>query len=259
MVHRIARNISIAAEQKLIRAIKHAKAEARRETLEGIRARGTDLSADLKEDCELEEELALLVAPDEGEGAGGSFEMRPCPPGEEDRLLASGSRSVDKRKDSPGLKSELLHSEAPLRKALNREKSLKLLCAAKESELVSLQCEVDRSWSRSLEICLQGEVGRAKREFNELQAHVSAHFVAKEKAQAKVSALEMQIQTVRANDSALANMIARLSSELSKEKIDVVNVRAEVVMSNTRAGQKVVAYLKSVAAAKAELKRALIV
>lgn len=34
--HRIARDISIAAKQKLTRAIKHAKAEARRETLEEI-------------------------------------------------------------------------------------------------------------------------------------------------------------------------------------------------------------------------------
>ncbi|XP_075076583.1 gamma-tocopherol methyltransferase, chloroplastic-like [Nicotiana tabacum] len=40
------------------------------------------------------------------------------------------------------LKSELLRCEAPLREALDREKSLKLLCMAKESELVSLRREL---------------------------------------------------------------------------------------------------------------------
>ncbi|XP_070022924.1 uncharacterized protein [Nicotiana sylvestris] len=153
------------------------------------------------------------------------------------------------------LKSELLRSKDTLREALDREKSFKLLCAEKESELVSLWCELE---DKAKELGqLWGKVGQAKCEFNELHVHVSAHFAAKESALAMVSTLEAQIQIVRTNDSARANMIARLSSKLSKAKTEVVNVRAEVMISNTRAGQKVAAYSKSVIVAKAELKRAL--
>ncbi|XP_070010586.1 uncharacterized protein [Nicotiana sylvestris] len=65
--HRIARDMSIAAERKLTRAIKHAKAGARRETLEKIGARGIDLSADLMEAREVEEKLTLSSTPDKGE------------------------------------------------------------------------------------------------------------------------------------------------------------------------------------------------
>ncbi|XP_070010218.1 uncharacterized protein [Nicotiana sylvestris] len=167
------------------------------------------------------------------------------------------------------LKAELLHYEDPLRDARDREKSLRLLCAAKERELVSFRYEVDRSRAREalLEKQLKdkvdeleqlwGEVGRAKREFTELQAHLNAHSEAKERAQVEVFALEAQIQVTRANDSAQVKMIVRLSSELSREKTEVVNVRAEVVMNNTRAGKKMAAYSSSDVAAKAKLKKTL--
>ncbi|XP_070010505.1 uncharacterized protein [Nicotiana sylvestris] len=222
MMHKIVHDISIAAEQKLTRAINLAKAEARRETLEEIGARGVHLSADLEEDHKLERELALLIAPDEG------------------KVVVLSFKAFD------SLKSELLCSEAPLREALDKEKSLKLLCVEKEKELLSLRRKVDQSRSRGIRLEKQleekaeelgqlwGKVGRAKREFNKLQAH-----------------------TGHANDSARVNMITRLSSELSKAKTKAVNVEAKVVMSNTGAGQKVEAYSKSAAVANAELKRTL--
>ncbi|XP_070014115.1 uncharacterized protein [Nicotiana sylvestris] len=167
------------------------------------------------------------------------------------------------------LMSELLCYKARLRKASDREKSLKLLCARKESELVSLRCETDRSRSRESYFERQleskagelerlwGEVGWAKCEFNELQAHVDAQVAAKDSVLAKASSLEMQIQTARASDSARANMIASLESELSKAKTEVVNARAKAVMSSTRADQKAATYLKSTATARAELRRTL--
>ncbi|XP_070014079.1 uncharacterized protein [Nicotiana sylvestris] len=68
--HKITHDVSIEAEQKLAQAIKHIKAEARRETLEEIGARGFDLSVDLEEARELERELALLIVPDSGEDSG---------------------------------------------------------------------------------------------------------------------------------------------------------------------------------------------
>lgn len=43
------------------------------------------------------------------------------------------------------LKSELLHHEARLRRALDEERSLRLLCDEKEVELVYLRYEVGRS------------------------------------------------------------------------------------------------------------------
>ncbi|XP_070009669.1 uncharacterized protein [Nicotiana sylvestris] len=251
--YRIARDISIEAGQKLTQAIKHAKAEAKTETLEEIGARGIDLSADLKEAREAEEELALLVAPDEilalcASSSTSLFSenfaqilISPPPPTHwspsEVPNLAEWSRKLaafsiyDRRRWrdlSKGrweafdrLKYELLRCKAPLREALDREKSLKLLCATKESELVSLRRELNNKADELGQ--LWGEVGRVKREFIELQAHASAHFAAEKRAQAGVSAIEAQIQTVRVNDFAWAKMIARLSSEISKEKIEVVN------------------------------------
>ncbi|XP_070010590.1 uncharacterized protein [Nicotiana sylvestris] len=96
---------------------------------------------------------------------------------------------VEKMKAFDRLKSEFLRYEARLRKASDREKSLKLLCERKESEL----------------------------------ARVDAQVAAKESALAKASSFEMQIQTARANDSARVNMIARLESKLSKARVEVVN------------------------------------
>ncbi|XP_070022331.1 uncharacterized protein [Nicotiana sylvestris] len=317
-------DISLAAGQKLARAVEHAKAKAKREALEELEARGFELSADLEEARVMEGRLALLIVPDGGEDASGE-ECREFIrgetgfPKEEERLLAQGLRSAGKRKvvswhekacgeapppqrlggsdlvgrqasgidasshvvsaldeahrlglvafDKP--KVVLLHCEAPLREAREMEKSLKFLCAAKENELVSLRHGADQSRARETLLekqledkaeeleQLRGEVGKAKREFTELQAHVRAHSEAKERAQATTSALDAQIQAARANDSARVKMIARLSSELSKAKTEVVNVRVEVVMNNTRAGQKMAAHLRSADAAKAELKNPL--
>ncbi|XP_070025368.1 uncharacterized protein [Nicotiana sylvestris] len=86
------------------------------------------------------------------------------------------------------------------------------------------------------------------------KAQVDAQVAAKGSALAKASTFEMQIRTARANGSARANMIARLESELSKAKAKVVNARAEAVMSSTRVDQKAVAYSKSAATARAELR-----
>ncbi|XP_070015556.1 uncharacterized protein [Nicotiana sylvestris] len=117
------------------------------------------------------------------------------------------------------LKFELLRHENRLRRTLDREKSLKLLCVKKESELLESKMEeLEQLW---------GEVGWVKRELDELQAHVDPQVAAKKSVLAKVSTLEMQIWTARATDSARANMIARLESELSKTK-------AEVSVSATR-------------------------
>ncbi|XP_070029019.1 uncharacterized protein [Nicotiana sylvestris] len=248
--------------------------------------------------------------------AGSPFEAGPCSPREEERFLASRSRSADKRKDVPRcekacseatssqrlrrsdsingqpsgsgassevalafgeaqrfglmafdrLKVELLRCEALLREALDREKSLKLLYVTNKSKLFYLQREVD--WSRAWEVLLEKQdkadelgqlwdkVSRVKRKFTEMQVHVSAHFVTKERAQAGASTLEAQIQTICANDFAREKMISGLSSELSRAKTEVVNVWVEVVMSNNRARQKLPAYSKSTTVAKAELQRA---
>lgn len=94
-------------------------------------------------------------------------------------------------------------------------------------------------------------------EFTELRARVNVHSEAKDRAQAATSIFETQLQAARANDSTRAKMIARLSSELSRAKIEVVNFRAEVVINNTQGGQKIVAYSKSSIAIRAKLKKAL--
>lgn len=69
-MHQIARDVTITAEQRLARVIKHAKADTSREILEEIKARGIDLLDNLEEARDLEKELTLLVAPDEGGDSG---------------------------------------------------------------------------------------------------------------------------------------------------------------------------------------------
>nr|XP_009780185.1 PREDICTED: uncharacterized protein LOC104229269 [Nicotiana sylvestris] len=55
-------------------------------------------------------------------GVGGSFEMRSHPPGEEEKLLASGSRSDDKRKGALG--HEKVCSEVTPSQRLRRSNSV---------------------------------------------------------------------------------------------------------------------------------------
>ncbi|XP_070010222.1 uncharacterized protein [Nicotiana sylvestris] len=254
---------------------KHAKAKAKKEVLEGLETRGFELSTDPAEARETEVKLVLLIVPDGGEddsGAESSLEVRLDSPKEEGRLLAQVSRSIGERKDVPWcekacseafdrLKTTLLCCEALLREAQEMGRSLELLCAAKENELVFRVQEtlLEIQWKDKVHELekLWGEVGVAKCDFDELQAHVSAHSKAKERAQAATSALEDKIQAVHASDSAQAKMITRLSSELSRAKTEVVNIRAEVVINNTRAGRDMASHSRSAAAARAELKKAL--
>ncbi|XP_070010885.1 uncharacterized protein [Nicotiana sylvestris] len=69
--HAMVRDISLAAEQKLVRAVEHAKAEAKREVLEKLEAKGFKLFADLEEARVTEGRMALLIALDGGEDDSG--------------------------------------------------------------------------------------------------------------------------------------------------------------------------------------------
>ncbi|XP_070010234.1 uncharacterized protein [Nicotiana sylvestris] len=106
------------------------------------------------------------------------------------------------------LKSELLHSEARLRKALDGEKSLWLLCVKRGKELRHLQYVANRSLNyeshlekqrkiKDLEH-LRAEVCRSKQECNELRAQIDAHIEAKKNDLAKVSTLEAEAEEIRA-------------------------------------------------------------
>ncbi|XP_070019962.1 uncharacterized protein [Nicotiana sylvestris] len=121
------------------------------------------------------------------------------------------------------LRSKLFHRDARLRKALDREKSLRLLCTEKEDEL----------------------------------AQEDAQVATKEDALSKVSALEVQLQNSCANNFVRANMITRLESEFLKVKAKVVDAWAEALMSHYKADKKVAVYLKGATDARAELRRAL--
>ncbi|XP_070005049.1 uncharacterized protein [Nicotiana sylvestris] len=137
-----------------------------------------------------------------------------------------GAKAFDK------LKSELLRCEDKLRKALNGEKSLRLLCDKKTRELIHLRSELNRSHDyegnlekqvtsilreykfllpsletkvsvsqlqRKTEIleCLRGEANQVNSECNELKAQINTHVAAKRNALAKASTLEIQLLNAR--------------------------------------------------------------
>ncbi|XP_070025793.1 uncharacterized protein [Nicotiana sylvestris] len=107
------------------------------------------------------------------------------------------------------LKSELLHRETRLRKVVDGEKSLRLLCNEREDELAHLRYEkkmedLERLWS---------EVGQAKCESHELKARVDTQVAAKKDALAKASALEVKLCNARDAADARAELMGAIDQE----------------------------------------------
>ncbi|XP_070006466.1 uncharacterized protein [Nicotiana sylvestris] len=151
------------------------------------------------------------------------------------------------------LKSELFRREARLRKDIDREKSLRLLCDEREDELAYLRYEKK---TEDLE-CLWSEVGQAKHECDELKARVDTQVTAKTNALAKAFALEVQLRSAHENGLVRRDMITRLEFELLKMKAKVVDTRAEAEAIQTKADKKVAVYLKDTIDTHAELMEAL--
>ncbi|XP_070029433.1 uncharacterized protein [Nicotiana sylvestris] len=162
------------------------------------------------------------------------------------RRLHFPSKAFDK------LKFELLRCEARLRKALDREKSLRLLCDERGKELRHLRYE---SKTEDLEH-LWGEVGQAKHECNDLRAQIDVHVAAKKNALAKVSSLEVQLRNARENSSIQTSRIARLECDLLEMKADVVEAQTKAEEIQAKAERKVVVYLKDDVEVRAKLRDA---
>ncbi|XP_070019900.1 uncharacterized protein [Nicotiana sylvestris] len=166
-------------------------------------------------------------------------------------------------------KSGLLSRGARLRKALDEERSLRLLCDEKEVELVRLRYEVSRSLNykkylkeqlqKKMEALerLRDEAGRARRKHDELKARVETQALEGKGALAKVPAFEVQLRLARDDASVQTDMITKLESELSKVRAEIVDARAEAVMSRTKADQEMKIYLKDATDAQDELRRIL--
>ncbi|XP_075076788.1 uncharacterized protein LOC107760066 [Nicotiana tabacum] len=167
------------------------------------------------------------------------------------------------------LKSGLLHCEVRLQKALDKERSLRLLCDEKKVELVDLQCEVGRSlnYENHLKEQLQkktdalerlrDEVGRTRREHDELKTLAEAQALEGKEALAKFLAFEAQLCIASDNALVQTEMIAKLESELLKVRAEIIDDRAEAAMSRTKADHEMAIYSKNAADAQAELRRVL--
>ncbi|XP_070010419.1 uncharacterized protein [Nicotiana sylvestris] len=178
MAHTMVRDMSMAAQQRLTRAIEYAKAKAKRESLEELEARGFELSADLEEACAVEGRLALM-SPLRETNSAKTFSLFA---NVQNELLSL--HSPRRRKYLPGSSSSSPYSAVIMTAA-----------STTDPRMEDKADELEQLWV---------EVGKAKREFNEIQAHMNARSEAKERAQAGASALEAQIQAARANDSARA-------------------------------------------------------
>nr|XP_009778368.1 PREDICTED: differentially expressed in FDCP 6 homolog [Nicotiana sylvestris] len=143
------------------------------------------------------------------------------------------------------LKSGLLRGEASLRKALDEERSLRLLCDEKEVELKKME---------ALEH-LRDKVSQARREYDELRARAEAQALEGKDALAIVPSFEAQLFLAHNNASIQTDMIAKLESELLKVRDEIVDARAEATMSRTKADRERAIYSKDVVDAQAELRR----
>ncbi|XP_070028903.1 uncharacterized protein [Nicotiana sylvestris] len=185
-----------------------------------------------------------------------------------------GARSVDVRSTLEEaqrlyseLKSKLLRRKARLQKAIDGEKSLRLLCDEKEDELARLQHETNQSSNYESFLkeqkktedveCLWSEVGQAKCEYDELKARADVEASTEKGALAKASAFEVQLCLARDDSLVRVDMITKLESELLKIKAEVVDARAEAVMSRTKVDKKVIVYLEDGANDQVELRRTL--
>ncbi|XP_070013885.1 uncharacterized protein [Nicotiana sylvestris] len=175
---------------------------------------------------------------------------------------------LGRQKDFDKLKSEQLRCEAKLRKALNGEKSLRLLCDKKTRELIHLRSKLDRSHDyegilekrlqRKTETQerLQGEANQVNSECNKLKAQIDAHVASKRNALAKASALEIQLCNAQEGDSVQASRIAKLETNLLKMKAEVVDARTEAEKVRAKADKKVAFYVKDTAEARTKLRGA---
>ncbi|XP_070004818.1 uncharacterized protein [Nicotiana sylvestris] len=164
------------------------------------------------------------------------------------------------------LKSELLCYQARLRKAVDGEKSFRLICDKRWKKLRHLWYEANRSLNYESHLEKQnktedlerlcGEVGQAKYECNDLRAQIDAHIATKKNTLAKASTLEIQLQNARENNSVQTSRIARLESDLSEMKAEVMEAGAKVEEIQAKVDRKVAIYLKDVADARAELRGA---
>ncbi|XP_070002882.1 uncharacterized protein [Nicotiana sylvestris] len=152
------------------------------------------------------------------------------------------------------LKSELLRCEAKLRKALNGEKSLRLLCDKKTRELTHLRSELDQSRDYEGILEKQGEANQVSSECNYLKAQIDAHVAAKRNALSKASDFKVQLRNAREGDSVQARRIAKLETDLLKMKAEAMDARAEAKEVRAKADKKVAIYLKDAAKACTKLR-----
>jgi len=104
---------------------------------------------------------------------------------------------------------------------------------------------------------LKGDVNHGRVACGELKAQMQARNLEEMSASAEVPAFEVQLCLTHDNAKVQADMIEKLESDLSKVRADIINVRAEATLSQTKADREIAIHMKDVADAQAELKRAL--
>ncbi|XP_070029052.1 uncharacterized protein [Nicotiana sylvestris] len=183
-----------------------------------------------------------------------------------EKVIKERANFIEQASAFDKLKSELLRCEAKLCKALNGEKSLRLLCDKKTKELIHLRSELNRSHDyegnlekqRKIETLehLRGEANQVNYECNKLKAQIDAYVVAKRNTLANASSLEIQLRNARESNLVQTSRIAKLETNLLKMKAEVVDARAEAEEVRTKANKKVAIYLKDAAEARTKLRGA---
>ncbi|XP_070019412.1 uncharacterized protein [Nicotiana sylvestris] len=165
-------------------------------------------------------------------------------------------------------RAELSQCEAELKKYLDEEKALKLLCSQKKEELKDLQtelakarkneAELDEQLQQKLEMIgkLRIKVDRVKSDCHRWKDNMDRLAVDKKASLAQLASAEAQLRGKKMKNLAQAKKIKELEESLAKVGAEVAEAKAEVEKTKATTDKTIAVHLRDAEAVQAELREA---